>query len=219
MSLSTDDMYTLENWFCELQLYQKGTDQYYKLRDKIYTLIYHKLSDLLRTKTNEWSRKYFLKEEDAQSIFNDALLACVEGYQPKRNKFITYFWTSCENLAKNYYKHYRRMRRIPPASLVDVDFTRFLGEDTFEPENVFVKDVLNHLRTLHDTDVERQEKQDEIRSALKVLQTTLSSDESEVLSHILVGYSMTQISYNLDITLAQVIAHMRKIRKKAQAII
>ncbi len=221
MSLTANDAYILENWFCELQLYSKESDQYFAKRDKIYSYIYERLNDLLKTKQLEWYKKYYLKEDDCHSIFSDTLLSCVDNYKPKRVKFITYFWESCENAAKNYYKHYRRQRRIPPSHLVDMDFSRLLSDSKTDKQadNLYIKDVIDHLRNLYDKESENADIVEQTTHLLEILRTKLTLTERNVLDRLVEGYKTKEISALLKLDLPAIKKATRIIKTKAEGIL
>lgn len=220
MSLSFDDNYTIENWFCELQLYEKESTQYIELRNKIYNFIYVRLSDLLATKKVQWYKKYSLHAEDCDSIFNDALLSCVEKYKPKRVKFITYFWSACENLAKNYFKHYRRMRRIPPANLVNIGFSTIFSEKQSKSQHSSetTEDIFSYLKTLQDTEDSSFDLRLEIQEMLQLIKSRLSSTDTKIVEYLYDGYQTSQIRDFLSIDHKELSRRLRFIRNTAKKV-
>lgn len=221
MSLNDADLSVLTKWFLELQLYQDQPVQYQLLRDKIYKFLYEKLADLLVTKTYEWNKAYALTEEDSISIFNDILLNCVEKYNPKKGKFITYLWCSCDNSAKNYYKKYRVQRRIPQISLVNVDFSNLNEEEAgtqYAPEVGTTTTVLSQLRNTYDEDSQKEDLTNYVAECVEDLETRLSADETIILKDMMDGNTIAAISKNSGMAFKEVSKHLRSIRKKARTI-
>jgi RNA polymerase sigma factor (sigma-70 family) len=230
MTLTTADNKTLEFWFTDLQLLGPGSEEYITLRNKIYTYIYRRLMDMLKTKVYDWKRKYGLDEEDVISIFNDVLLRCVDKYRPKRVKFITYFWQSCENTAKNYYKKYRCQRRIPASHIFNVDFDELHNQAeiiasrvSFTPEGLqdmrYLDKLSEQLRNLSDKDQYQQEITQLAKDSVSALLPSLSKIETRIFEKVVEGYSISAISKLLDIKIQQVDAYISKIQRKASKVI
>jgi len=227
MSLDKTDLITIETWFTELQTYKKTQkDKYILLRDKIYTFLYHKFADLLRTKTYEWSKKFALTDEDANSIFNDVLLNCVEHYHPREVKFLTYFWLSCDNQAKNYYKKYRRKRRIPPASTINIDFNALTIDTSTQPipnqynpvGNAVSLAILTQIRNLYDDDTRNGGVKEVLQGCLEDLTKKLTTEETNILQSIITGSSIAALSDDLDLEQTEIEKSLKSIRKKAKHI-
>ena len=221
MSLNKDDISVLESWFTELQTYKKTKkEKYTPLRDKIYKFLYHKFSDLLGTKTYEWNKKFALSDDDVNSIFNDVLLNCVEHYHPHEVKFLTYFWKSCDNQAKNYYKKYRCKRRIPPASVFNVDFSSLSYDTSNSAETTAVAmDILDQIRNLYDESSTNADVSETVTGYLEELNTKLSSPETIILQRIVTGSSLSSIARDMQMDLKEVYKSLKNIRKKAKYVL
>lgn len=230
MTLTPTDDKILQTWFVDLQTLEKGSEPFIVLRNKIYTYIYKRLSDLLETKIFGWKRKYGLSEEDCISIFHDCLLNCVEKYVAKKAKFTTYFWRACENSAQNYYKKSRCQRRIPTSHIFNVDFDELHNQadiiaqgsgtalNGFEDTTQLCK-LSGELQNLYDTDQYKQEITQLAKENIAHLLPSLTAGEAKVFDKICEGHSVSSISRILNLSPQQIHLSLTKIQRKASRMI